>query len=444
MKIIFVEDDLQQRKLIEELLLAENFDVKSASTLSEAKLLCKKQNFDVVFSDWQLGDGTGTEFLIYIRQTFPDAGFVMATAYGTITHAIEAIRLGADDYLTKPFQKQELLLALTKAYNAHRLKKQNRLLSTQLSHQTQLVNLIGHAPCMQKVFSRIERVAATHATVLISGESGTGKELAARALHELSPRKPQNFIALNCGAIPESLAEVELFGAEKGAYTGANQTKIGKLEAASEGTLFLDEIGELPLSLQPKLLRFLQEGVINRIGSHQELTLDVRVIAATHKNLPEAVQQQKFRQDLYYRLNVVPISMPALRERKEDLPQLIEHLVNKFSLQYHIENFQFSRMVLKKMLDYSWPGNVRELSNLIERSLLMNDENELLEQLRAQPQFVQDTFTLPSEGIDWENFESHALKQALNVNQGNKTKAAQWLNLSYKAFLYRLEKHQIK
>ena len=265
----------------------------------------------------------------YVRRNQPAIGFAIATAYGTISHAVEAMNAGADDYLAKPFQRQELLLCIDKIFKAKQLRAQNQQLTDALSEQQQLVDLVGSAPCMQKVYERINRVSNTDATVLITGESGTGKELAARALHQLSRRQQHGFIAVNCGAIPESLAEAELFGALKGAYTGANQDKIGKLEAAQNGTLFLDEIGELPLPLQAKMLRFLQESTVTPLGSNEERKLDVRVIAATHRNLGQMVNDGEFREDLFYRLNIVPIDMPPLRERKEDIGRLIEFFVQK-------------------------------------------------------------------------------------------------------------------
>ena len=264
--VLLVEDDPQQNQLIENILAGEGFNVVTTFGVEEAILALKKNPIDVIFSDWKLGELTGLNLLNYVRQNTPEMGFAIATAYGTISHAVEAIEAGADDYLAKPFQRQELLLCIDKIHNAQRLRKQNQRLSHALSEQDALVELVGSAPCMQQVYERIRRVSNTDATVLITGESGTGKELAARALHQLSPRKHQSFVAVNCGAIPESLAEAELFGAVKGAYTGATQDKIGKLESADQGTLFLDEIGELSPPVQAKLLRFLQEGTITPSG----------------------------------------------------------------------------------------------------------------------------------------------------------------------------------
>lgn len=440
-KILLVEDDLRQQQLINDILCTEGFDVITAASVEEAVLAVKVNQFDAVFSDWKLGELSGIELLNYVRRNQPELGFAIATAYGTINHAVEAMNAGADDYLAKPFQRQELLLCVEKILKATRLRSQNKQLNEALGEQQQLVELVGNAPCMQKVYDRIKRVSNTDATVLVTGESGTGKELAARALHKLSSRQNNAFVAVNCGAIPESLAEAELFGARKGAYTGANEDKIGKLESAHHGTLFLDEIGELPLSLQAKLLRFLQEGSVTPLGSSQDIELDVRVIAATHRNLAQMVSDGTFREDLFYRLNIVPIEMPALRERQEDIGPLISFFLHKSSHRYKIEQPKVSREAMKALLNHTWPGNVRELANRIERFVLLGDEKELVEQPESIAIAKSDTFQLPDEGLDWEAFERDCLDQALARHHGNRTKAAKFLNMSYKAFLYRLDKH---
>jgi two-component system NtrC family response regulator len=314
-----------------------------------------------------------------------------------------------------------------------------------LSEQQSLVDLVGNSACMQRLYHRIQRVSKTTATVLITGESGTGKELAARALHQLSERNNQAFVAVNCSAIPESLAEAEFFGHVKGAFTGANVDKVGYLQTAEQGTLFLDEIGELPLSLQAKLLRFLQEGEITPVGSSKVLHLNVRVIAATHRNLPEMVSKGSFREDLFYRLNIVPIQMPPLRERQDDIGKLIEFFLMRFSKQYQLEKPAISSRSLKQLMDYQWPGNVRELSNRIERFVLLADETELQagnQNMLHNPESEQ-FYKLPNSGIDWEEFEKNILSQALQKAQGNKAAASKLLKLGYKAFLYRLDKHDL-
>lgn len=440
-RLLVVEDDAQQRQLLCELLRAEDYQVQSADSVETAILALKQQPLDLVLCDWKLGQGSGLQVLQYLRQHYPQLGFVVATAYGSVSHAVEAIQAGADDYLTKPFKRQELLLAISKGLSAWRLRQQNQQLTEQLSEQQQLVELIGHAPCMQQLFQRINRISASHATVLISGESGTGKELAARALHQLSGRKGP-FIAINCGAIPEQLAEAELFGTEKGAYTGAHQSKAGKFEAANGGTLFLDEVAELPAALQAKLLRLLQEGKVTRLGSHQEISLDVRLIAASHQDLALAVQEGRFREDLFYRLNVVPLHMPALRERREDIPRLIQHFLQKSQQRYQLPAAELSKTALRQLMDYPWPGNVRELANRIERFVLLADERELLADLNTAAA-VSSGFVLPAEGLNWQQHERDCLLQALSRSNGNRAQAAKLLQLPYKAFLYRLEKYQL-
>jgi DNA-binding NtrC family response regulator len=444
--VLLVEDDQAQRELIHSILDAEDMNVLSVSSVEEAILLLKQRAFDLVFSDWKLGDLSGLDLLNYVRREYPHMGFAIATAYGTISHAVEAMDAGADDYLSKPFPRQALLLCIEKVRKAATLRRNNSQLAQQLGEQKRLVDLIGRAPKMQAVFDRIQRVSSTDVTVLITGESGTGKELAARALHQLSPRNQQAFIAINCGAIPDSLAEAELFGAEKGAYTGADTKKVGKLQAANEGTVFLDEIGELPLPLQAKILRFLQESTITPLGSSQEIELDVRVIAATHRDLDSMVKAGTFREDLYYRLNIVPIMMPALRERLEDIGQLISFFTDVFSKQYGVDKPNLSSKTMKALMSHRWPGNVRELSNRIERFMLLGDEEEFVAEImssNAQTIKASMGFEMPEEGLDWEAFEEQCLKQALSLNEGNRTKAAQFLKLSYKTFLYRLEKYGI-
>ena len=442
--ILVVEDEPDQRHLIVQMLSAANYQLDSADSVEQAIVKIKDSAPDLVFSDWKLGQLTGMDLLNYVRREHPDMGFIIATAYGTITHAVDAMQAGADDYLAKPYQRQSLLLAIEKVAKSMVLKQQNRRLTSELSQQQQLVGLVGKSAVMQKVYQRVQRVSATDATVLIGGESGTGKELAARALYQLSTRSHKPFVAINCGAIPESLAEAELFGAEKGAYTGANSLKIGKLEAADGGTVFLDEIGELPLLQQTNLLRFLQEGVISRLGQNGELKLDVRVIAATHRDLQVEVAEGRFREDLYYRLNVVPIHMPALRERREDIGRLVEHFLQLHSKQYAMEQPKLTPLAMKQLLDHSWPGNVRELANRIERFVLLGDEEEMINELTTKVQTIcSSNFVLPNDGLEWEAFERDCLQQAMSRHDGNRTKASKFLGLSYKAFLYRLEKHQL-
>ncbi len=448
-RILIVEDEADQRELVARILEGRGCTVRQSGSAEEAAELLEGEDFDLVLSDWKLPGEHGIWLLGKVRERQPGAAFVLATAYGSISHAVEAVRQGADDYLEKPFRRQVLLLAVERALRSRSLREQNRRLTEALGERDRLVDLIGRAPVMQKLYRRIEKVAGTAATVLITGESGTGKELAARALHALSPRRESPFVVLDCAAIPEGLMEAELFGAEKGAYTGAEQRRTGKFEAADGGTLFLDEVGELPLNLQPKLLRALQEGRFSRVGSSSEIEVDVRIVAATNRDLTEAVGQGGFRSDLYYRLNVVPVRMPALRERREDVAELIEHFRREAARRHGVASPRFGKAVLERLVDHSWPGNVRPLRNVVERLVLLADESgvgleDLPEELATTEGAVAaGGLRLPEGGIRWDDHERSLLEQALEQSGGNRARAARLLGLPYKAFLYRLRKHGV-
>ncbi|MDJ0655973.1 MAG: sigma-54 dependent transcriptional regulator [Xanthomonadales bacterium] len=448
--ILVVEDDAQQRELVADILVRQGYRVSQAEGQDQAQQLIEASPPDLVLSDWKLNDGDGMSLLQWIRQTHPMLSFVMATAYGSIAHAVEAVQAGADDYLSKPFERQALLLSIQRTLKTRSLAAENRRLSEQLSERDRLVDIVGRAPSMQRLYRRIEKIADTEATVLLTGESGTGKELVARAIHQLSSRNSGPFVAVNCAAIPEGLMEAEFLGAEKGAYTGAHAARAGKFEAARGGTLFLDEIGELPLSIQPKLLRALQEGSVTRVGGNREIATDVRIVAATNRELAEEVRGGQFREDLFYRLNVVPIQLPALRERTEDIPALVDHFRARTSRLHGIEASEFPRPVMRRMMDYAWPGNVRELGNAVERLILLSDEGEVsMDDLPAEfgsrlpIADATDLFTLPPGGVSWESLEKSALEQALEISRGNRSQAAKLLDLSYKTFLYRLQKHDL-
>ncbi len=466
-RILVVEDEADQRLLVSRILQAQGFLVSEAQSLGEAKAHLAKTPHDVILSDWKLPDGNGMELLAQLRgQGSPDGlpegppagkprddeapepetqcAFIMVTAYGTISRAVEAIRLGADDYLTKPFERQALLLAIERALRSRRLEEENRRLTEALGERDRLVDLVGGAPSMQRLFRQVEKLAGTDATVLLTGESGTGKELAARALHTLSRRAHAPFVAINCAAIPEGLIESELFGVEKGAYTSADRSRPGRFEAARGGSLFLDEVGELPLAMQPKLLRVLQEGRFSRVGSHQERESDLRLIAATNRDLAAEVAAGNFRQDLYYRLNVVPVRMPPLRERREDIPRLVEHFASRAARRHGLSLPRFPAAVQKRLLDHTWPGNVRELGNTVERLVLLAEDGRILATdlpEGMEPGASPTGFRLPPGGLSWEQHERDCLSQALELAGGNRARAARLLCLPYKAFLYRLEKH---
>ncbi len=441
-RILLVEDEHDQRLLVTNILTRAGYQVIDSASVTGAKQLLQKQSIDLIFSDWKLQNESGLDLLDFVLESYPETAFILATGHGSIAHAVDSIRAGADDYLVKPYQKQTLLFAVERVAKARQLLAQNKSLTKALTERERLVDLVGRAPCMQKLYNKIERLADTRATVLISGESGTGKELAARALHQLSVRANKSFVAVNCSAIPETLAEAEFFGAEKGSYTGAVKRKIGKFEYASGGTLFLDEIGELPLSLQPKLLRLIQEGRFTRIGGNQEIDVDVRIVAATNRNLEEEVKHGRFREDLFYRLNVVPIEMPPLRYRKEDIPALVSHFSQVASRRHQIEPIAFSSSLLKSLMQYPWPGNVRELGNVIERMVLMSEAgNASIDDLPSISQSDTETqFKLPTTGISWERHQKNCIEQAMELASGNRTQAAKLLGMNYKAFVYRLDK----
>ncbi|MEM9556976.1 MAG: sigma-54 dependent transcriptional regulator [Acidobacteriota bacterium] len=444
-RILVVEDDADQRRLVASMLRRAGYAVSEAESFRAAESALARLPLDLVLADWQLGDGDGSALLAAVRAERPDVAFVMVTAYGTIARAVAAVRAGADDYLAKPFEREALLLALDRALAARRLTAENRRLTEALGERDRLVDLVGRAPSMQRLYRRMEKLAGTDATVLLTGESGTGKELAARALHTLSRRSAGPFVVVNCGAIPEGLIESELFGVEKGAYTGADRTRPGKIEAARGGTFFLDEVGELPLALQPALLRMLQEGTSTRVGGIEETRADVRIIAATNRDLQAEAAEGRFREDLYYRLAVVPLTMPPLRERRDDLPLLIDHFATRAARRHGVALAPFSSALRRHLLDHAWPGNVRELANAIERLVLLAEDGvAAVDDLPPEiltPQRAPGAFTVPPGGLSWEAHERDCLRQALELGHGNRAAAARLLDLPYKAFLYRLEKH---
>ncbi len=444
--VLIVEDEAIQGELISDILSQQQYQTHWVESAEDALEALKKAQYQIVISDWRLPNQDGLWLLQEVNKQYPEIYFVLATAYGSIQHAVEAIKTGAKDYLTKPYSKDQLLFCIDRASKTISLTEENKNLSSELKERQQLVDMVGSSKAMQKIFAQVQKLAPTNATIHISGESGTGKELAARALHKLSPRKDKPFIVINCGAIPEGLAEAELFGAEKGSYTGSHSKKIGSFEAADGGTLFLDEVAELSPAIQTKLLRVLQESSVSRIGSNKSQPIDVRVISATHKSLSDLVAQEKFREDLLYRLNVIPIKMPALRERLEDLPALIQFFNEKHSRNHQMTPIEFSKAAYRSLESYYWPGNIRELGHCIERLMLLSTNNKIhlkdLEFLHHNTN-KNTELILPETGINWEQMEQNFYKQALSYSKGNKKKAAQLLGLSYKSFLYRLEKFLI-
>ncbi len=441
-RLLIVEDDPAQRQLIEEILNHAGFSTRVSPSAENALTLIDEEIPDLVLSDWRLPGESGLDLLRRVKAQTADVAFIMMTAYGTISNAVAAVRAGADDYLTKPFERQALLLAIERTLSTRQLLQENRRLNEALEERDRLVDLVGRSPAMLKLYQRIEKISATSATVLISGESGTGKELVARALHALSKRSEAPFVAVNCAAIPENLMEAEFLGSEKGAFTGAAGLRRGKFEAANGGTLFLDEIGELPLSIQPKLLRAVQEKRVVRVGGNREIATDVRIIAATNRDLGAEVAAGQFREDLFYRLNVVPMVVPPLRERREDIPLLVKHFVGRVTRQHELEPMTIPGHLLKRLMDHPWTGNVRELGNVIERVVLLGLDGELSgdDLPQAPTSLTEEGFVLPPTGINWQAHERSILAQALELTAGNRARAARLLNLPYKAFLYRLER----
>jgi two-component system NtrC family response regulator len=446
--VLIVEDEAAQRDLIAEILGREGYSVHPAEDVDGALGAIEQTIPDLVLCDWRMPGRDGGELLREVRRQGLECGFIVMTAYGSISHAVGAIQNGADDYLTKPFEREALLLAVQRVLRTRKLERENRRLREVVRAQDGFGELIGRAPAMHRLYRTIEKVASTDATVLITGASGTGKELVARTLHRASRRSQAPFVAVNCAAIPETLIESELFGHERGAFTGAHRRREGKFEEAEGGTLFLDEISSMPLPLQATLLRVLQERRFTRLGGTGEIRCDVRVIAATNQDLASLVSDGGFREDLYYRLNVVPIAMPRLQDRRVDIPLLAAEFLERAERRHGIEVEALPQAVLRALMEYHWPGNVRELANVVERLVLLAEDGAVrVEDLPSEfgrPQQAADCpVRLPGEGLDWNSMEEGLLQQALDRVDGNRAAAARLLGLGYKQFLYRLEKYDI-
>ncbi len=447
-KILIVEDERSMREVLKILLEGENHEVTTASDGIEGLACIEKDIFDLVITDMKMPKSDGFEVLKKIKEISPDTIVIMITAFGTKDSAVEAMKLGAYDYIHKPFNIDEIRLIVRKALEKKRLSEELSILKQKVEVTFALENIIGQSPKMQELFRLIGKVAQSNSNALITGESGAGKELVATALHNLSHRKEKNFVAINCAAFPEGLLESELFGHMKGAFTGAVYNKQGLFEIADGGSVLLDEIGEMPTNLQAKLLRVIENGTFRRIGGTTDIKVDVRIISATNKDLKEEISAARFREDLFYRLNVVPINIPPLRERKEDIPLLIDHFLRKSA-----ENHKrISPEAIGILMDYSWKGNVRELENVIERIALLSDKDEITPRdlpsevigYRGDFKAVPD---LTEEGVDIEkivsDIEKKYLLQALERAEGVKTDAAKLLNLSFRSFRHRLHKYGI-
>lgn len=378
-KILVVEDDEYVLGSIKTLLNKEGYEVDTALDGLEALGLYRKDSYDLVIADLKMPKMDGFELLKQLKLEFPEVSFIMMTAYGSIRTAVDAMKMGAYDYVTKPVSAEEIRLVIQRTFERQNLITEIRTLRKELEERFSLDNIIGKSNAMQRVYDSILQVANTDATVLITGETGTGKELVAHAIHHNSERKNCPFVVINCSALPETLLESELFGHEEGAFTGATKQRIGKFEYADTGTVFFDEMGNLPLSMQTKLLRLLQEKSFERIGGNQTIKVDVRVLAATNKDLNKLSEEGCFRKDLYYRLNVIPIQLPSLKERREDIPLLVTHFIEKYNKVFKKEIKSIPQNTLTIMMSYSWPGNVRELENLVERAVIMAKDHVISE-----------------------------------------------------------------
>ncbi len=447
-RILVVDDDLVVQKALRRLLEANGYTVTTCGSGVEALQACRTRDFSVAFVDLKMPGMDGMELIRRLKRKKPGMSIIMITAYGEIATAVEAMREGAFHFMTKPFDNDEVLKLVASGQEQARQAYLARAAQTQKP-----LSIVGESPAMQTVFSLIERVAPTDSTVLITGESGTGKELVARAIHEASPRASKPLVPVNCGSIPENLLESELFGHVKGAFTGALYSRPGRFSVAHRGTIFLDEIGDMSPHLQTKLLRVIQEQSFEPVGSTKTLQVDVRVIAATHQNLRKLIEEKKFRMDLYYRLNVIQIHLPPLRERTDDIPRLCEHFLRIYNrrLRGNIEGFDEEAMAYLK--SYSWPGNVRELENLIERLVILKGEGIIgvrdIEDhsMDFEPESTTPVVNLPSEGICFRTavsrFENELITQALQRTHGNKNKAADLLHLNRTTLVEKIKRRRL-
>ena len=447
-RILVVDDERSMQEFLEIFFRREGFEVTTAGGLEEALVAIGADDFDVVISDIQMPGGTGLDLLRAVKEENADTVVIMITAFATTETAIEAMKQGAYDYVTKPFKVDELRIVVEKALEKQLLTQENQRLRSELQSRSRVRSLIGTSAAMQRVYDLMAQVATTKTNVLVSGASGTGKELVARGIHEQSDRADGAFVAVNCGAIPENLLESELFGHVKGAFTGAVQNKPGLFEAADGGTLFLDEIGELPQSLQVKLLRVLQEKTVRRVGGNQDSSVDVRIVAATNRDLQHEVSEGRFREDLYYRLNVIQISLPPLCERMEDVPLLVQHFVEKYAGELGKELRGVSEEAMGRILAHDFPGNVRELENTVERAVALTP-GEWIEAASLPPAVLEPKprrfeGRLPVDGANLDDlvadYESELIREALERTAGVKKRAAQLLGVTFRSFRYRIEK----
>jgi DNA-binding NtrC family response regulator len=449
--LLIVDDEAALRSAIAERLADHGFTVVQAGSGEEAMPLLAEFAFDILITDLRLPGMGGREVLDAALQRYPDIIAIVITGYGTVKDAVDAIKQGAADFVTKPFQFDALLHVVQSAVEQRRLKSENAYLRSQLEDRYRIDGLVGKSRVMRDLFQLLETVAATSSTVLITGETGTGKELAARAIHHNSARRANRFVALNCSAIPETLLEAELFGHARGAFTGAVGTRQGRLEQAHKGTLFLDEVGTMSPSLQAKLLRVLQEREFERVGDSHTIKIDVRVVAATHSDLAKMVGEGSFREDLFYRLNVLPVQLPALRERREDIPLLMQHFLQRLAQDSGRTGMTVSQEAMRRLMAYRWPGNVRQLENTVERALAFTQGRSVIDVQDLPPEIQNHSGViegaeawLPEDGLDFERYiegiELSLIKRSLERTQGNKRQAARLLNLKRTTLIEKLKR----
>lgn len=451
-KILIVEDDRNTLSGLTEILTQENYEVEGVDNPTEAIEILSKEPFDILLTDLKMPKMTGLELYERTLSFAPEMKTIVMTAYSSVKDAVEAMKRGVYEYMTKPLDLDELFIVLEKAVGAQQLVRENVALKKQVQATYGFGKIIGKSDVMQRIFTTIEKVAKTQSTILIRGESGTGKELVARAIHYNSPRSAKPLIEISCAAFPESLLESELFGYDKGAFTGADSQKKGRFELAHGGTIFLDEIGDISENVQVKLLRVLQERQITRLGGTQTIDVDVRVITATNRNLEDALEKGTFREDLYYRLNVIPVFLPPLRERRDDLKLLLEYFVKKISIENKLSTLVISEAAMKLCLDYNWPGNVRELENAVENAVVLGEGNVI------EPQHLPFGVHRKRKNVPLADFfvdagttfkdktevaERYILEQAIKEANGNKSEAAKKMDISLRTMRYKIKKYNL-
>ncbi|XXX81040.1 sigma-54 dependent transcriptional regulator [Sorangium sp. So ce134] len=449
-RVLVVDDEENLRLVVRTFLKRDGYEVEAVSSGEEALAMVETFGPDVILTDVRMPRMGGLDLLATLKAKGNEATVIVMSAYGNIDMAIEAMKAGAYDYIQKPFKAEEVLLTLRKAEEREALRRENRALRQEIRRENLFEEILAKSPPMQAIFKTIAKVADYKTTALITGESGVGKELVARAIHRRSGRRGGPFVAVNCGAIPENLLESELFGYKRGAFTDAVNDRAGLFEQANHGTLLLDEIGELPLSLQVKLLRVLQEETIRRLGDNKDIKVDVRILAATHRDLMAETQAGRFREDLFYRINVLPIAIPPLRERREDIPILMDHFLARNNARFGINIRGFEPEARRLLLEYRWPGNVRELENTVERAMVLCEgerigEADLPERIREARDPIQMQLTSGELSIKKTSrvIEEILIRRALQKTKGNRTKAAEVLEISHRALLYKIKDYRI-